>query len=181
MDIVEHIEKRFPEVGIQAACFEKTYFAKDNVTMQRFRCDTGLPNLVCRYRDVREPIAKIVFGTDTEGEIAGIGKAFYEHPLAGAFQFVSSEQTLCEILPLGMHKGVALQKLVEYLGADLKKTVAVGDYDNDVGMLRAAGLGIAVANSSPAALAAADTVTVSNEEHAIARVITDLENGVYRL
>ena len=48
-------------------------------------------------------------------------------------------------------------------------------------MLRAAGLGITVANSSPLALAAADLVTVSNEEHAIADVIYGLESGKYRL
>jgi hydroxymethylpyrimidine pyrophosphatase-like HAD family hydrolase len=48
-------------------------------------------------------------------------------------------------------------------------------------MFRTAGLGIAVANACPAALEAADAVTVSNEEHAIARVISDLESGVYAL
>jgi hypothetical protein len=64
---------------------------------------------------------------------------------------------------------------------DEKKTVAVGDYNNDIGMFRTAGLGIAVANACPAALEAADAVTVSNEENAIARVIFDLESGVYAL
>ena len=68
-------------------------------------------------------------------------------------------------------------KLVEYLGIDPKHTIAIGDYDNDVGMLKAAHIGVAVANSSPSALAAADRVTVSNEEHAIARLIQDIENG----
>ena len=59
----------------------------------------------------------------------------------------------------------------------MKKTVAVGDYDNDVTMLRAAGVGVAVANASPAARAAADRLTVSNNESALARVIADIESG----
>jgi hydroxymethylpyrimidine pyrophosphatase-like HAD family hydrolase len=42
-------------------------------------------------------------------------------------------------------------------------------------------LGIAVANASKMALDAADSVTVSNEEHAIARVIYDIENGKYKI
>ena len=77
------------------------------------------------------------------------------------------------------HKGFALKKLAEYLNLDERRTVAVGDYDNDVAMLRAAGCGIAVSNASKAALDASDFVTVSNEEHAIARVIYDIENGKY--
>ena len=76
-----------------------------------------------------------------------------------------------------MHKGLSLEMLVDYLKLDAKKTVAIGDYDNDIGMLRVAGIGIAVSNASKEALAAADAVTVSNEEHAIARVIHDLESG----
>ena len=54
----------------------------------------------------------------------------------------------------------------------------MGDYNNDVAMIREAALGIAVSNAVPEAKAAADAVTVSNEEHAIARIISDLESGV---
>ena len=59
----------------------------------------------------------------------------------------------------------------------MEKTVAVGDYNNDISMLKAARLGIAVANACPEAKAAADAVTVSNEEHAIAKIISDIEQG----
>jgi hydroxymethylpyrimidine pyrophosphatase-like HAD family hydrolase len=44
-------------------------------------------------------------------------------------------------------------------------------------MFLAAGIGVAVANACESAKAAADYITVSNEEHAIARVISDLESG----
>jgi hydroxymethylpyrimidine pyrophosphatase-like HAD family hydrolase len=44
-------------------------------------------------------------------------------------------------------------------------------------MLKAAAVGVAVANACAEAKAAADYVTVSNEEHAIAKIIEDIENG----
>ena len=69
------------------------------------------------------------------------------------------------------------QKLVDYLKISPEKTIAVGDYNNDVGMFHTAKYGIAVANASKAALDAADLVTVSNEEHALARIIYDIEGG----
>ena len=48
-------------------------------------------------------------------------------------------------------------------------------------MFSAAGIGIAVSNACENAIRAADYVTVSNEEHAIAKVISDIENGFYRV
>lgn len=63
---------------------------------------------------------------------------------------------------------------------DVEEPIAIGDYNNDISMFQAVQLGIAVANACPEALAAADYVTVSNEEHAIARVISELESGALR-
>ena len=48
-------------------------------------------------------------------------------------------------------------------------------------MLKAAGLGIAVSNACDEAKRAADAITVSNEAHAIARIISDLESGVLKI
>ena len=66
------------------------------------------------------------------------------------------------------------------LGIDMKKTVALGDFYNDVSMISVAGVGVAVANAVDEAKAAADIVTVSNEEHAVAKVISDIENGIIK-
>ena len=42
-------------------------------------------------------------------------------------------------------------------------------------------MGIAVANAVDAVKAAADHITVSNEEHAIAKIISDIESGALKL
>ena len=67
--------------------------------------------------------------------------------------------------------------MAELLGIDPRRTVGIGDYNNDIEMLRLSGLGIAVKNARPEVKAAADHVTVSNEEHAIAKIVEDLESG----
>ena len=64
--------------------------------------------------------------------------------------------------------------MAELLGLDMSKTVAVGDFENDVSMIKAAGIGYAVANAKDCAKAAADRITVSNDEHAIAAIIAEL-------
>ena len=87
----------------------------------------------------------------------------------------NTPKTLFEILPNGVDKGTLLTKMAELVGIDMKRTVAVGDYNNDVPMLRAAGLGVAVSNAVASAREAADYITVSNEEHAIAKIISELQ------
>ena len=181
VELMRAVDEQFPAVGIVASTFENTYFCKENDATRSFRARTRLPELVCDYREVREPLAKVIFASDCEAELLQVGELLRTHPLAAHFNTVRSERTFFEVLPCGIDKGVAMEKLTEYLGVDPKRTVALGDYDNDIPMFRPAGLAIAVANACRAALDAADAVTVSNEEHAVARVIYDLEAGKYQL
>lgn len=181
LSLIEIVDTNFPHVGIQVNTFYKTYFCKENKIMEDFRKETGLENLTCHYTEVKEPISKIVFGAETEEEILGMKEVLQNHLLSGKFDFVRSEKPLYEILSKGIGKGTAISKLCRYLDIDINKTVALGDYDNDISMLKTAKYGIAVSNACGAALAAADFVTVSNEEHAVARIIYDLESGKYAL
>ena len=178
MDLVEAAELGIEGLGIQVNTFDTGCFCKDSPAMQIFRRNKGMPSRECHYREVDEPIAKIVFADEDEAHITRLAELLQAHPRAGEFDFIRSEKTLYEILPKGIHKGVPLTKLTELLGLDISRTVAIGDYNNDIGMLRAAGVGIAVANAVPEVLEVADHITVSNEEHAIARIISDLEDGV---
>lgn len=179
VDVVKCIDERLPNVGIQTCTFEKTYFSKDNIIMQKFREITNAENFVCHYEKVTEPIAKILFGCESDEDIIKIQEIIEMHPLSDKFDFISAEKTLCEILPKGVGKGLAIDNLCKYLNLDASKTIAIGDYNNDISMFKAAGIGIAVSNACDAALAEADYITVSNEEHAIAKVISDLESGKY--
>ena len=176
-ELVEYIEKLIPGVGIQVSSFYHTFFYRYNDAMLNFRTVAGLPDIRCHYRDIEEPAGKVIFATFMEEEIRAVEKALRAHPLAEKLDFIRSERTLFEILPKGVSKGVSITKLSENLNIDISKIIAVGDYNNDVPMLCAAGLGVAVSNACPEALAAADLVTVSNEEDAIARIIYDIKEG----
>ena len=179
-ELIKYIDAHFDDLGIQVNTFYRTYFCRENQTMVHFRKLTGLENLVCDYMDVKEPIGKILFGSEQDETILKIVEMLQNHPLAGEFDFIRSEKTLYEILPKGINKGTAITKLCDLLKLDVRSTIAVGDYNNDIPMFRAAGIGIAVSNAFEDALKAADFVTVSNEEHAIAQVIYDLEKGKFK-
>ena len=52
--------------------------------------------------------------------------------------------------------------------------VCVGDYENDIPMLRRANIGYAVANALDSVKSTADRVTAANTDDAIAHIISEL-------
>ncbi len=83
-------------------------------------------------------------------------------------EIIASSPHSIEILPQGTDKGKALEAVSEHLSIPLSRMIAFGDWDNDIGMLKTAGLGICMANGSGGAKAAADWITLSNNEDGIA-------------
>ena len=181
IELLQYAQQCVPTIGVQINTLDRIWFCRENEATEDFRRVTGVPRLNGCYEDVHEPIAKIVFCDRDEKNISRVQQALLSHPRANEFDFIRSEKTLYEILPKGIHKGAVLPQLTAHLGTTMGKTIAIGDYNNDIGMLRTAGVGVAVANATPEAKAAADYITVSNEEHAIAKVIADVESGALRL
>lgn len=177
MELAAYAEREIPDLGVQVNLFDRIYFCRENEATACFRAVTRVPDLRGRYEDITEPIAKIVFCVQDESHIERLAALLAEHPLAERFSFMRSERTLYEILPKDVSKGTVLAKLAELEEIDLRRTVAVGDYNNDIAMIRTAGLGVAVANARPEVKAAADFITVDNEHHAVAAIIDGLGSG----
>ena len=94
--------------------------------------------------------------------------------LGGQFEGLcvsSSVPNNIEINSTDANKGEALRKLAAHLGLDISQTMAFGDGLNDLSMLRAAGVGVAMENACPEAKQAADYVTGSCDESGVAAAI----------
>ncbi|MGN0240638.1 MAG: Cof-type HAD-IIB family hydrolase [Candidatus Weimeria sp.] len=75
---------------------------------------------------------------------------------------IYAETASLEISPKGIHKGVGIADLAAFLHIPVEKTIAVGDADNDIPMLKTAGLSLSVANANEHAKAAADLIIPDN-------------------
>ena len=83
-----------------------------------------------------------------------------------------SDPEYLEIMAPGVDKGSALPLIAAHYGIEPDEVLAVGDADNDIGMLRAAGVGVAVRNAKPHVQAAAKAVTErTNNEGAVAEAV----------
>jgi len=89
------------------------------------------------------------------------------------FQIVSSLKNCFEVMAKETSKGNALKKICDYYGIDRNEIIAIGDNENDISMIRYAGLGIAMGNAESEVKELADYITLSNEEDGVARVIEE--------
>jgi len=95
-------------------------------------------------------------------------------PLAALATHRDSRLLVVDLQPPCRGKGEALRVLEERYGLPARQVVAVGDADNDLPMLRAAGLGVAMGNAMPRVLATAARVIGDNNGDAIAELIDEL-------
>jgi Cof subfamily protein (haloacid dehalogenase superfamily) len=78
---------------------------------------------------------------------------------------------MCEIAPGGVTKWSAIRRLAAGWGIGEHEICAVGDDVNDIPMIRAAGLGIAMGNALPEVKEAADRIAPSQEEDGLVTVV----------
>ena len=85
--------------------------------------------------------------------------------------FLSSPYYL-DIVPRGVNKGTAVDRLCEYYSIGRENVMVIGDYYNDLDMFRAAGISVAVANAPDDVKAVTTYVTSRDSEHcAVAEAI----------
>ena len=74
-------------------------------------------------------------------------------------------------------KGLSLSKLAEYLSVDKSGIMAIGDNDNDIGMLKAAGIAVAMGNADDEVKRIADIISDDNNSDGAAKVIEQIIYG----
>lgn len=72
---------------------------------------------------------------------------------------------LLEVVPKGVNKGTALERLCGILDIPVADSVAAGDEENDLTMILAAGVGCAMANGTQRVKDSADYVTQNDNDH----------------
>ncbi|MEW9700677.1 Cof-type HAD-IIB family hydrolase [Paenibacillus sp. SI8] len=89
----------------------------------------------------------------------------------GTLEITNSHPCNLELNPLGISKASGVDAVCQLLGIEISEVIAMGDSENDITMIRAAGLGVAMGNAQDEVKRIADLTTVTNEEHAVAKII----------
>ena len=100
---------------------------------------------------------------------------FLDKAPMGNLKYIPAHGNFIEIINKNTDKGKGLLQLAEMLGIDKSRAFAVGDGANDVDMLKAAAVGFVPENGDPLAKEAGDVTVKSNDEFAVADVISRIE------
>ena len=130
---------------------------------------TLVPDLVEYLRERGDDVEKLTinFAENEDGVLQGYDEVLTivrKYPQMNA---VSGGIRNIEITKSGVTKASALMWLGEYLAIDREEIIAFGDSENDLEMLRAAGIGVAMENAEKEAKEVADFVTLSNTDNGI--------------
>ena len=98
-------------------------------------------------------------------------KALIEERFPGQFNILFSMPTFLEIMPSGVDKGKGIRRLGELYGITADEIMALGDSQNDLDMLKAAGFPVAMANAADEVKAVASYVTASNNDDGVAAAV----------
>jgi len=121
------------------------------------------------YKENPFPIYKFNFYCKNQEERAKLEKALTGLPITMCY----AETKSLEISPLGISKASGLMHLCEYLNIPIDETIAVGDAENDIEILKAAGLGVAMGNAFEPVKEIADVIVSDCDSTGIKEVIED--------
>jgi Cof subfamily protein (haloacid dehalogenase superfamily) len=160
--------------GIHAQCYadDVLYVQQINVFSKRYtdlaRVEpTVVPSLRAAFAD--RPTIKIVLVDDAERASHHLADL---QPLLGDRAYLTrSHVDFVEILDPNVNKGVALGFVAGYYDATPAETLAVGDAWNDLPLLKAAGIGVAMGSGPPELLAQADAVVADVAHDGVAEAI----------
>lgn len=114
--------------------------------------------------------SKIIFNADHQllEKVFPITKELFKDNVNQVY----SKPNYLEFFNKDVSKGVALQFICDYLKIPVSDSIAVGDSYNDIEMLQAAGLGLAVKNGQPLVKEAADLVLNStNNDNPLTEIV----------
>ena len=151
------------------------YVADKNGYKVDYECKNN--NMVCsevgNLADFLEfaPI-KILMSVQPE-ELKAVQKQIADF-LPESLTVVQTAAFYLEVIPKVINKGQGIRDICKVLGIGTEEVIAFGDAENDIPMLRAAGMGVAMGNAAQAVKEAADMVTLSNNDDGIAAALEKL-------
>ena len=171
LDIVRFGEDRDCYIQVyEGKCF---YFNRECIHERRYAYSSKLTGIYAgKLSDyIHEPRNKVLM-IDDEQRIASLYKEacvlFSE-----TASVTCSKPIYLEFNPLNATKGIALQTVAEFLGLRTENMIVFGDSLNDLPMLKAAGVAVAVANGRPEIRAMAHFVCGSNNFDGPAHFLND--------
>lgn len=137
----------FPQLGVEVLIREKAVVLRMNEEIHEHTAVEHVPVVLTDIETVADGWNKILFAD--RPEVIMYLKEYVEKRLKHderfrKYDFVQTEKAHYELVAKNINKASGLEKLADIVGIDMKNTVAIGDFFNDVEIFNVAGLSAAV-------------------------------------
>lgn len=171
---LKNILEKYKNICVQIFTEGKMYIVSGDTYMDPYVILEKQPFEFADLEDIKDkPFIKIILNGKHE-VLKEVNSLIEKEVPKKIIEAVFSQSFYLEILPYNISKGSALIELIDILKIDKKRVIAIGDYCNDIEMIKTAGLGVATKNAHPLLKEAADVTTVSNDDHALYNLIKNV-------
>jgi len=171
------LEKQAKDFGINLMTYNGDKAYALNIDEQYYMIEININHFIRVKADpltpqITFPIIKCLMTADGDylAKVEKEMKKYWE----GRLNIVRSEPYFLEVTEVGIDKASTITNMVKKLGKSVDNLICCGDGFNDLSMIRAAGIGVAMANAQEKVRAAADYITKSNDEDGIVDVVENL-------
>jgi Cof subfamily protein (haloacid dehalogenase superfamily) len=145
------------------------YFEKNKMLPPEDRVQIEIVSDIAeKVKEVKDKVSKVVV---VNNDIELLGRTRGEIVQMEGIDVMSSNFDNFEVMNKGVNKGAALKKLSEILGIAPSEMIAIGDNENDISMLKYAGMGVAMGNGEDIAKEVSQYITASNDNDGVAQAI----------
>ncbi len=175
-----HILHMAAQAGVHVHTYSDTHIlaSRDNEEMHYYRRVIKTPVLFSPDMETlvrTEPCKCLAIELKDAQKLENFRLSLVPWAEENKISMIYSNPYYLEFFPAASGKGAAVLKLCELLGIHPYFSVAAGDAQNDLSMIEAAGMGIAMCNGSEDVKMAATTVTACDNDHdGLAQALVDL-------
>lgn len=174
-ELARNVMRQFPFIGVEVFLLDRSYVCNMCETTRTHFRNLDISYTQMALDDIPEPVAqwgKINFtGTPEQVELVR------EHikPMQEYYNLTFSMPVFYEMTCKGGHKGDGVKRAADFLGVRPEYICTVGDSDNDLPMLKNAGISFAPNNARAYVLEAVDVTVPDNNHNALQGVVEYLD------
>ncbi len=175
LPILVELMRQFPELGFEVMTENlQTYVVAANAATERHLRQEKFTAIWADAEKVPGRWFKVLAAGSAAACKAAEKYCRRHFAAEGELLFQRTQACYFEILPAQTNKGTALRSLCRIMGIPQQASYAIGDYDNDIQLLDAAGFAVAMANAPARVQRHADLITGSCTEGGVAQFLQAL-------
>ncbi len=172
LDLLQYVKENGHYVQVYMG--DKLYVKEENEYSRMYAKISGIQAVAIgeEIYSIKEAPNKLLLMTATENFEAtwkDIAEKF-----KGRVDVTSSKDNYLELMEPGVNKWRAVKQLAESFGIKPEEIMCIGDSNNDLSMIKNAGIGVAVANAKPQVQKYAKMITASNDNDGVALAIENI-------